>query len=342
MTLYLSNSWQVGTSYGEFFYGDRYGVVRDDVFQLGGSAYGGLGGVRNGWERFDGGQGEDKIYVAPTYRYVWTAVMISDNGLKSVEKIDFNQFSQWPVKPVYFAGTVDFSSVTSMSSGVTIYGRESNNTFIGGQLGETVEGDGGNDTLYGNGGNDRLFGDSTSANPWAAQLYAAGDDKLYGRDGNDYLNGQGGNDLLYGDAENDELLGEAGNDQLYGGSGSDRLLGGDGDDQLRGGAGNDNLCGNAGKDLLDGGEGLDYLWGGIGQDTFQFRTQGATSYIEDFEVGIDRLRFDNLIADEFADLTIVENANGYATISTGGVSIVLTGVSIAALDSSMFEFGLYA
>jgi Ca2+-binding RTX toxin-like protein len=342
MSLYLSNSWQVGTSSSETFYGDRYGVARNDVFQLGGSETGTLGGIRNGWEKFLGGEGEDRIYVAPKYYYVWTAIMIADNGLNSVERIEFSSSTSWPVKPVYFSGTVDFSSVTFMSPGVTIYGREYDNTFIGGQLGETVEGDAGNDTLYGNGGNDRLFGDSTSANPWVAQLNAAGNDKLYGGDGNDYLNGQRGNDLLYGDAGNDELYGEAGNDQLYGGSGSDRLLGGEGDDQLRGGVGNDNLYGDAGKDLLDGGEGVDYLWGGAGEDTFQFRTQGATSFIEDFEVGIDRLRFDNNIADEFSDLTIVENANGYATISVGDVAVVLTGVSAAALDSSMFEFGLYA
>ena len=34
------------------YYGDRYGAVRNDTFQLGGSAFGGLGGVQNGWERF--------------------------------------------------------------------------------------------------------------------------------------------------------------------------------------------------------------------------------------------------------------------------------------------------
>ena len=52
MTYYLADSWQIGISSGETFYGDRYGAVRNDTFQLGGSAFGGLGGVQNGWERF--------------------------------------------------------------------------------------------------------------------------------------------------------------------------------------------------------------------------------------------------------------------------------------------------
>lgn len=86
MTYYLADSWQIGTSSGETFYGDRYGAVRNDTFQLGGSAFGGLAGVQNGWERFYGGEGEDRIYVSPTSGYSWTAIMIADNGLSSIEK----------------------------------------------------------------------------------------------------------------------------------------------------------------------------------------------------------------------------------------------------------------
>ncbi|MGP4671030.1 calcium-binding protein [Agrobacterium salinitolerans] len=324
------------------YYGDRYGAVRNDTFQLGGSAFGGLGGVQNGWERFYGGEGEDRIYVSPTSGYSWTAIMIADNGLSSIEKIQFNQFSQWPVEPVYFAGKVDFSSVKYMDSSVTIYGRANDNTFIGGRLGETVQGDGGNDTLYGNGGNDRLFGDSTSANRWVADLNAAGNDKLYGGDGNDYLNGQGGNDLLYGDGGDDSLYGGTGTDQLSGGDGADKLFGEAGNDQLRGGAGNDVLDGGAGSDLIEGGDGENVLWGGADADTFYFSVRNAQDTIKDFQLGSDRIRFDTAIADDFADLMIADGVNGHANISVDGLQIMLSDVSAASLVPSMFEFGLLA
>ncbi|MBO9107848.1 MULTISPECIES: calcium-binding protein [Agrobacterium] len=342
MTLYLSNIWQVGTSPYEIFYGDRYGVARNDVFQLGGSETGTLGGVRNGWEKFYGGAGVDTIYVAPKYYYSWTAVMIDHNGLDSVERIEFNSATSWPVKPVYFAGMADFSSVTYMSPGVTIYGRENSNIFVGSQLGERVEGDGGDDLLFGNAGDDTLYGDTTAVNPWPAQLNAAGNDWLFGGAGNDYLDGQGGNDNLSGDAGDDTLYGGPGSDQLSGGDGADKLFGGTGNDQLRGGAGNDELHGGDNDDLLDGGSGRDILWGDAGADTFQFVTIGASSLVEDFQIGVDKLRFHNAIADEFSDLTIIDNSTGYASITVGDVEVILNGVSSASLNSSMFEFGVYA
>lgn len=342
MTYYISNSWQVGTQPFETFNGDRYGVARNDTFQLSGSEAGALGGIRNGWEKFYGGAGEDRIYVAPKYNYVWTAILIDDKGLNSIERIEYDSFANWGAKPVYFWGSVDFSSVKYISSGVTIFGRGNDNTFIGGITGEVVEGDGGNDTLYGNDGSDRLFGDSTRANPWVANAFAAGNDKLYGGDGNDYLNGQGGDDILFGDAGDDELHGEMGNDQLSGGDGADKLFGDAGNDQLRGGAANDELRGGDNDDLLDGGMGRDILWGGAGADTFQFVTQSAVSLIEDFAVGIDKLRFHSAIADEFSDLTIVDDSTGYASITVGDVEVILNGVSSTSLNSSMFEFGVYA
>ncbi|MCZ7452699.1 hypothetical protein [Rhizobium rhizogenes] len=360
MTLYLSNSWQVGTSPYEIFYGDRYGVARNDVFQLGGSETGTLGGVRNGWEKFIGGAGVDTIYVAPKYYYSWTAVMIDHNGLDSVERIEFNGATSWPVKPVYFAGMADFSSVTYMSPAVTIYGRENSNIFVGSQLGERVEGDGGDDLLFGNAGDDRLYGDTTEVNPWPAQLNAAGNDWLFGGTGNDYLDGQGGNDNLSGDAGDDNLYGGPGSDQLNGGDGTDKLFGGTGDDkliggegsdqlfgdvgndQLHGGVGNDVLNGGIGNDVVEGGEGTNLLWGDFGEDTFYFAVKGVQDTIKDFEVGIDRLRFTTEIADDFSDFTIVDQANGYANISVEGLEIIVEGVPAASLNSSMFEFGAYA
>ncbi|OLP61316.1 hypothetical protein BJF93_21310 [Xaviernesmea oryzae] len=212
MTTYLSNSWQIGSGW-ENFVGDRYGVARDDVFQIGGndSNVTTYGGIKNGWETFDGGAGDNAIYVAPKSGYYWTAVMIADNGLHNVQHIWFNQSYEGP-RPVYFQGTVDFTSVVSMSAGVKIFGRNGNDHFIGGKLGEYVEGDAGNDTLDGNDGDDTLYGDTTDYNPWAYDRSAAGNDTLNGGAGNDKLYGQGGNDILNGGSGNNELWGGAGAD----------------------------------------------------------------------------------------------------------------------------------
>ncbi|MDK1376183.1 MULTISPECIES: calcium-binding protein [unclassified Sinorhizobium] len=210
-----------------------------------------------------------------------------------------------------------------MTAGVKIYGRGNDNTFTGGVLDEYVEGDAGNDTLHGNGGNDTLYGDTTTDNPWVVSYTAAGNDWLHGGDGNDQVNGQGGNDQLFGDA---------GDDDLYGGGGTD---------QLRGGQGSDELYGDAGDDLLDGSDGANVLWGGTGIDTFQFTSAGDESTIEDFEIGTERLQFDVSLADDFSDLTIVDDINGNAHITVGDVDITLVGVASSS-NSSFIDFGLYA
>lgn len=162
MTTYITDFWQYGSSASEIFTGDRYGVARNDVFQLSGSESGTAGGVSGGWDSFYGGEGSDRVYISVKSGYVWTAMLIADNGLNGVETIDFHPGNS--LKSIFFQGDVDFSDVTSMTSGTKIYGRGNDNTFNGGILGEYVEGDGGNDTLFGNGGNDALHGDSTSSN----------------------------------------------------------------------------------------------------------------------------------------------------------------------------------
>jgi Ca2+-binding RTX toxin-like protein len=285
MAWYLSDSWQIGTSAAETFNGDRYGVVRNDTFQLGGSETGTVGGVNNNWDTFNGGGGTDRIYVAPKSGYSWTAIMIADEGLNSVESIVFNTSGR--IKPVYFAGDVDFSSVTSMTAGIKVYGRGNDNTFFGGILGEYVEGDAGNDTLHGNGGNDTLYGD-TFSNPWAVSSTAAGNDRLFG------------------------------------------------------GAGNDTLYGQGGDDLLNGGSGTNLLIGGAGADTFQFTTHDDQSVISDFNLMTDILQFDVGIADDFNDLAIFDDINGNAHVTVDGVDITLNGISSTSINSSLFDFGLYA
>lgn len=266
------------------------------------AGYEGYGGVQNGWDTFDGGAGFDEIYVAPKYGWYWTAVLIRDNGLKDVERIYFGTSGP---KPVYFCGAIDFSSVVIMTPGTKVYGRQDANTFTGGALGEYVEGDGGNDTLNGNAGNDTLYGDTTQDNPWAADYNAAG---------NDILRGDVGDDTLYGQGGDDWLSGGAGNDTMYGGSGADKLVGG------------------AGKNEL---------YGGAGADFFQILYGSDQSTVRDFEVGIDRIRVDTKIASGFSQLTISSDASGNAHVVIGTVDITLAGISASAVNSSMFDFGVY-
>ncbi len=94
-------------------------------------------------------------------------------------------------------------------------------------------------------------------------------------DSDDVIDGLTGNDKLYGLSGNDKLRGGEGNDLLYGDDGDDYLLGGEGDDLL-----------NAGT--AEQGERLN---GGAGSDLFVIRTD-SKAMIEDFELGQDKLRFD--------------------------------------------------
>ncbi|MGB3207051.1 MAG: Calx-beta domain-containing protein [Crinalium sp.] len=95
-----------------------------------------------------------------------------------------------------------------------------------------------------------------------------------------------GNDRLTGNTLNNTLDGSSGNDQLQGLAGNDYLVGG---------AGIDTLTGGSGDDLLWGGLNDDILTGGLGLDKYQFKDTGAFSttlgvdYINDFEVGQDKI-----------------------------------------------------
>jgi Ca2+-binding RTX toxin-like protein len=232
---YDGNDTVFGGDGGDYINGGRgndnlYGELGDDVFEIGGSGSDmGLspaGGLNNGWDNFFGGDGYDTIRILPTAGYSWTAIMI--NSLSSIEALDNTSGGDGYV---FFQGTVNFSSVVSMTNITQFQGTTGNETFIGGGLAETVFGDAGSDTLNGNGGNDYLSGDD-------------GNDNLYGGIGEDVLVGGTGIDNLYGGADNDEL---------HGGSDGDRLYGGSGDDDLYGEAGADEFW-------FQIGEGTDIVW----------------------------------------------------------------------------------
>ncbi|WP_168279998.1 calcium-binding protein [Rhizobium leguminosarum] len=324
---YDGNDTVLGGDGGDYINGGRgndnlYGELGDDVFEIGGFGSDmGLtpaGGLNNGWDNFFGGDGYDTIRILPTAGYSWTAIMI--NSLNSIEALD--NTSGGPGY-VFFQGTVDFSSVVSMTNIAQIQGTTGNETFIGGALAETVFGDAGNDTLSGNGGNDQLSGDD-------------GNDNLYGGLGNDFLLGGTGTDHLSGGVGDDRLEGGDGIDNLYGDDGVDVLLGGVGTDNLYGGINNDELYGGNDADKLYGGSGDDVLYGEAGADQFWFQVGEGTDIVFDYVDGTDKIG----IGASIAGINLY-NYNGSALlefVATGAASTyaLLNGVAPTAIDGTDF------
>ena len=144
------------------------------------------------------------------------------------------------------------------------------------------------------------------------------DDRMYGFDGNDLIKGNGGNDVIWGDRGNDTLKGGGGGDELFGGRGNDRIFGGAGSDWMSGGWGKDTLVGGAGDDVLQGGA-------GASKDVFVFTGDSGDDRIEDFQDGLDLIRFDRTGGD-FSDLVIVD--------SGAEVLIMLGASKITLLDGT--------
>jgi Ca2+-binding RTX toxin-like protein len=183
------------------------------------------------------------------------------------------------IEAVY--GSAFGDSLTAQAGAYTyLWGREGNDTLIGGGVG---------DDLWGGTGADQMFGGN-------------GDDALGGEQGNDYLDGGPGNDILRyavattqgvllnmtagwasagpGDfdvfvnmegaelsAFNDTAYGAATAEYFNGNDGNDQIYAGDGVDTIAGGLGNDTLFGEGGNDLIFTGGGADYISGGAGIDT---------------------------------------------------------------------------
>lgn len=115
--------------------------------------------------------------------------------------------------------------------------------------------------------------------------------------------GKGG--YILGSAKADLLGGRGGDDALEGFDGNDHLKGRGGNDRLLGGAGNDLLDGGDGDDLLVDGTGSDTLTGGEGADIFVFVADGVCDFIEDFEVGRDKIDLSQAHITAFDQLSIV-------------------------------------
>lgn len=176
--------------------------------------------------------------------------------------------------------------------------------------------------------------------------------RLYGFDRKDLIDGGGGNDTLLGGAGHDKIEGGAGNDRIDGdaefettgrsvGTGRDTLFGDEGDDLILGGGGADNLFGGAGADTLNGGDGNDILNGGGGADLFIFskgrdtiRNFNLKEDVIDVAGGDSLARFRNL-----EDLgAAVSESRGNLTITVGGSSLTLQGISFEQLKPHNFDF----
>lgn len=96
------------------------------------------------------------------------------------------------------------------------------------------------------------------------------------------------------------------------------------DDCLEGGCGNDYLNGGYGNDILNGGSGCDTLVGGQGNDTFVFGRDTDKVTVKDFELDIDRAKFDCVSVKKLTQIDTngdsVKDAT-QITLNNGGVVV---------------------
>jgi len=103
-----------------------------------------------------------------------------------------------------------------------------------------------------------------------------------------------------------------------------------------------------GADELSGGNGHDVLQGGFGADTFIFnfgetgnnRVERIATQTADFEVGIDKIKLlgfgETLTSDNI--LAQWQDTTEGAKLTSGDMSIQLTGISVSDLSVNDFEF----
>ncbi|ATN37740.1 hypothetical protein ACO34A_28670 (plasmid) [Rhizobium sp. ACO-34A] len=143
-----------------------------------------------------------------------------------------------------------------------------------------------------------------------------------------------GDDAISGFIDVSDLIhAKAGNDTIYGYSGNDAIYGEEGDDII---------FGNDGDDTIIGGQGNDYLVGGAGSDTFVFNATDGQDWIDDLEVGIDKIDLRGVTnLTNFAD--VLANASEWVSGTTwlyadANNYLRLEGVSIANLQAGDFIF----
>lgn len=131
----------------------------------------------------------------------------------------------------------------------------------------------------------------------------------------DFIVAKGGNDTVLAGGGDDTIRAGGGDDNINAGAGNDRINAGAGDDAIAGGLGDDRIAGGLGNDTINGGEGNNIMSGGDGEDVFVFSTAKSTGNdkINDFEVGVDEIRLNDLTALEATQVgskVVVELDNG--------------------------------
>ncbi|MBX9456697.1 MAG: hypothetical protein KL863_12075 [Rhizobium sp.] len=115
-------------------------------------------------------------------------------------------------------------------------------------------------------------------------------------------------------------------------SGIDRVIGTDG---------NDTIVGSAAFELLEGWLGDDTLTGGEGADIFRFRDGFGNDTITDFEIGIDRIRLNDLsdLFDEFEGVILTQvGSNTVVSIADDPDSNSITLIDIDAATLTAADF----
>jgi Ca2+-binding RTX toxin-like protein len=158
-----------------------YGGEGNDTFEVGGIYSGNVGGLNSGWDRYYGGDDEDRIRIAQTSGWAWTAIMLTH--IQDVEIIENDSTGPGYI---YVKGNVDFEHVEQWIDMDAMYGSVNGDTISGSPIvGETIYAGSGNDNVDGRGGDDLIYGE-------------AGHDTLQGGAGNDLIDGGAGNNTLTG------------------------------------------------------------------------------------------------------------------------------------------------
>jgi len=133
----------------------------------------------------------------------------------------------------------------------------------------------------------------------------------------------GGDDTIIGNQVKNKLAGKGGADELHGGAGHD---------VLKGNGGADFLFGGDGIDRLDGGLGRDILTGGAGTDVFWLREQSNVDRVRDFEVGVDRIRVEDM-----GLVSLDSNEQGHLVVDYGSGNARLVLQQVEFGDATLSE-----
>ncbi|WP_306133047.1 calcium-binding protein [Roseivivax marinus] len=252
----------------------------------------------------------------------------------------------------FLAGNAGDDTLAGADGNDLIAGDEGNDSLGGGFGADTMLGDAGNDTLGGGRGDDEVYGvdgnDVIAGGPGNDTVVGGiGDDTIGGSFGDDEVSGSEGDDSLGGGTGKDTIYGYTGDDSVGGGEGDDVIYGFDGDDFLAGGGRNDSIRGGDDNDTINGGEGSDTLAGGEGSDVFVWNefSSGSVDVVTDFDDGMDSFRMTGIenapgsgLQGYLDELDIVDLAGGGVSMSYGGNTIIVQGISSADLTLSDFVF----